>query len=363
MSPAIQIKALGQLAIHDPSGRELRLPTRKSRALLAYLALHPGKHFARAHLAGLLWVDQPDVQARQSLRQALSTLRAVAGPDVIGADADLVHCRSEAVASDVQQFETLCGRGTLDAAEKANALYGGELLENHDCGQSGFDDWLSGERERLREIARHNLGRILLRRSSDPDLARAIATANSLTRLDPFDESVHRTLMRLYARQGRVPRAIRHFHRFSVFLRDELGISPDDATIALYGELCAERTTAPALHTLYDYAFVLEQQAFCVVVTDPASHIVGWNKAAEAEFGYSKDFMFGRTPTLIYAPRRDQSLADNLFRLACERGHWSSRVKLLAKDGRESYQTRTIAPLYDRTGALIGGFGTGIPAA
>jgi hypothetical protein len=52
-----------------------------------------------------------------------------------------------------------------------------------------------------------------------------------------------------------------------------------------------------------------------------------------------------------------------LFRLACERGHWSSRVKLLAKDGRESYQTRTIAPLYDRTGALIGGFGTGIPAA
>ena len=123
------------------------------------------------------------------------------------------------------------------------------------------------------------------------------------------------------------------------------------------------RSTAPSLHTLYDYAFVLEQQMHCVVVTDAASHIVGWNKAAEAEFGYSKDFMFGRTPTLIYAPTRDQSLADNLFRLACKQGQWSSRVRLLSRDGRECYQTRTIAPLYDRTGALIGGFGTGIPAA
>jgi PAS domain S-box-containing protein len=130
----------------------------------------------------------------------------------------------------------------------------------------------------------------------------------------------------------------------------------------LYDQLCVDRTGVNALGTLSDYAFVLEQQVHCVVVTDLASHIVGWNKAAETQFGFSKDFMFGRTPTLIYAPKRDQSLADNLFKLACERGHWSSRVRLLSKDGRECYQTRTVAPLYDRGGNLIGGFGTGVPA-
>jgi len=71
-------------------------------------------------------------------------------------------------------------------------------------------------------------------------------------------------------------------------------------------------------------------------------------KAAEEQFGFSKDFMFGQKPTLAYAPKRDQSLADNVFQARMRARTMVERVKLLSKDGKECYQTRTVAPLYDR---------------
>ena len=60
----------------------LRFPTRKDESLLAYLTLFPGPH-AREKLAGLLWGDSPDVQARHSLRTALATLRKHLGEEFL----------------------------------------------------------------------------------------------------------------------------------------------------------------------------------------------------------------------------------------------------------------------------------------
>jgi hypothetical protein len=99
--------------------------------------------------------------------------------------------------------------------------------------------------------------------------------------------------------------------------------------------------------------------AHCVVVTDVSSRIVGRDRAAE--FGFSKDFMSGRKPTLVHALARDQSIADGVRKRALERGHWSSRVKLLSQDDRECYQTRTVQPLYDRQGTLTDAFGPACP--
>ena len=48
------------------------LPTKRAKALLAYLALHPEKPQARSKLAALLWEDSSDDKALESLRQALA---------------------------------------------------------------------------------------------------------------------------------------------------------------------------------------------------------------------------------------------------------------------------------------------------
>src|SRR5690242_4038439 len=59
--------------------RELELPaSRRARALLAWLALHPGAH-ARGDLAGRFWPDVLEESARASLRGALAELRRALG--------------------------------------------------------------------------------------------------------------------------------------------------------------------------------------------------------------------------------------------------------------------------------------------
>src|SRR6201999_2594993 len=56
-------------------GRTVRLRHRKSEALLGYVALSPSRRARREQLAGLLWSESPETQARASLRQALRGLR------------------------------------------------------------------------------------------------------------------------------------------------------------------------------------------------------------------------------------------------------------------------------------------------
>src|SRR6516164_5481841 len=71
----VNFALLGGLRLQTDPGEPVPLSTKKAGALLAYLALHPGQAQARPKLATLLWGDHSEVQARDSLRNALSLLR------------------------------------------------------------------------------------------------------------------------------------------------------------------------------------------------------------------------------------------------------------------------------------------------
>src|SRR5712671_3826751 len=61
-------------------GEPLPMPASdRVRALIGWLALHPGTH-SRAHLAARLWPDVPDTSARASLRTAIWSVRQAWGP-------------------------------------------------------------------------------------------------------------------------------------------------------------------------------------------------------------------------------------------------------------------------------------------
>ena len=71
----LNVALLGTFEARLGSGAALTFPRKKSEALLAYLALHPGQTQARDKLAALLWGDASDERVRHSLRQARMTLR------------------------------------------------------------------------------------------------------------------------------------------------------------------------------------------------------------------------------------------------------------------------------------------------
>src|SRR6187200_387772 len=71
----MELTLIGGFEVRVSSGGRIALPTAKSRALLAYLAVPPGRMHLREKLATLLWGDVPDARARDSLRHAVSGLR------------------------------------------------------------------------------------------------------------------------------------------------------------------------------------------------------------------------------------------------------------------------------------------------
>ena len=92
----------------------LVLPGRKTQALLAYLALSPGPPQPRARLMTLLWGEQEERLAGQSLRRALYLIRRALGDaeDLLIATGDTVGLEAAAVDVDAREFERLAA-GTI----------------------------------------------------------------------------------------------------------------------------------------------------------------------------------------------------------------------------------------------------------
>jgi DNA-binding SARP family transcriptional activator len=184
----------------------LRLRTRKTEALLGYLALPPGQTHSRDKLASLLWGDRSLRQARSRLRESLFVLRralASVDPPCLAIGIEAVTLNASEVDVDAVTFVRLTQIADPEALARAVGLYRGDLLEGLAFRGALFEDWLMTERERLRELVLEALARLLAHQTATAQPERAIQTAVRLLGLDPLQEAVHRTLMRLYARQGR----------------------------------------------------------------------------------------------------------------------------------------------------------------
>jgi DNA-binding SARP family transcriptional activator len=232
----LDLKLLGGFQARLVPGGPLNIPTRKARALLAYLALPAGKPHARDTLAALLWGDVPEAQSRGSLRKALFWLRQALG-DTVTADAETVELKASAVSIDVGQFERRVADGSATALAEAADLYQGDLLAGLTLHEAPFEEWLGGQRERLSELWIKALVRLLAHQRGAGQMDSAILTAVKLIAADPLQEPVHRTLMQLYMHAGRRGAALRQYQSCVTFLERELRTQPEEATKALYREI------------------------------------------------------------------------------------------------------------------------------
>jgi DNA-binding SARP family transcriptional activator len=241
------LRLFGGFELQRDSG-PVAVPARKAQALLAYLGLRAGRPQPREALLGLLWGDAGETQARQSLRQALFRLRrlfASARNTGLVIRADTVTLRPSAIDVDVARFERLASRRTREALEAAARLYQGSLLEGLRVDAAAFEEWLSSERERLRELAVEVSSRLLEQQARRGRLDDAVQTAMRLVALDPLQESAHRTLMRLFARQGRRGAALRQYQACVAVLQRELGVETEPETQRLYQEIVEQRPPSP----------------------------------------------------------------------------------------------------------------------
>ena len=236
----LTIAVLGGLDIRADTA--LDLPTRKSRAFLAYLALSPGMLRSREQLAVTFWGRSAEEQARASLRQTLSSVRRAlsSSHSLIDADSDAVWLEARTVEVDALRFEQLAAERSTESLERAAALYQGELLNGFSLVEEQFEQWLSAERRRFHENAVQVFSELAGRHARAEQFIRAIVIVERLLALDPLLEWGHSTLMRLYARTGRREAALRQYEECARILRRELNIAPAEETRRLAAEIGGE---------------------------------------------------------------------------------------------------------------------------
>ncbi|MGH6927321.1 MAG: AfsR/SARP family transcriptional regulator, partial [Dongiaceae bacterium] len=218
--------------------------SKKAALLLTRLALRAGEVHTRETLIGLLWSDRAEAQARASLRQELTVLRKMMGasPPVLAIDGERLSLDPTAVDVDVCAFESLANSETTRDLERAAGLYRGPLLEGFAIRDAACEEWITAERQRLRDLFLSVLDRLLARHLQDGAVHRAISTAQTLLAHDPLREDAHRTLMVLHAQQGRRSLALKQYQLFTELLRAELGVDPEPDTVRLHAEILAGRT-------------------------------------------------------------------------------------------------------------------------
>jgi TolB-like protein/DNA-binding SARP family transcriptional activator len=239
-----ELALLGGFELQRSGGEVIDLPGQKERALLAVLALHPGANQSRDKLAGLLWGDRGDKQARDSLKHSVTRLRqsleSITPPPVV-ADRQSVRLDPAALAIDVALFEQLLRDGTLEALERATALYRGDLLEGFTIHDAGFEDWLAAERQRLRQSVEEALTKVMAQSMSAGAKDRAAVAARRLLLLDPLCEAACRTLMQIEAGRGQTAQALKLYKVLCERLRRELGVKPESATTQLHESIQLRR--------------------------------------------------------------------------------------------------------------------------
>jgi DNA-binding SARP family transcriptional activator len=107
-----------------------------------------------------------------------------------------------------------------DAPPPLGLLEGGDLLPGWD------EEWISFERERLRQLRLHALESLsawFIRRGC---YALALEAALKCVAIEPLRESAHCALVAVHLAENNVVEAIRHYEAFSRLLREELGLEP-----------------------------------------------------------------------------------------------------------------------------------------
>jgi DNA-binding SARP family transcriptional activator/TolB-like protein len=238
----VRLRLIGQMEAWSLTSENI-LPTgRKTRALLAALALASPRPVLRTKLAEMLWSRRGEEQARASLRQEIHRLleaMAPLGTQVLAINRDHLALRPGTVWVDVD--EVLRASPTNPSAL---SLLDGTLLEDLDGVDPSFDTWLAAERERLSDRAR-DLAETLLREKTDSESV--IPAAQQLLAIDRTHEGAWRALMRAYAGRGERGMAIQAFERCRAVLAEMLDAEPSEETQALLVEIRAAAPVKPTV--------------------------------------------------------------------------------------------------------------------
>jgi DNA-binding SARP family transcriptional activator len=240
----LTIRLLGEMAINRGGEVQPLPPSKKTRALLAYLAL-TGRPHRRERLCSLFW-DLPH-DPRGALRWSLSRLRPlVDDPELprIQADREVVGFADRDTEIDVVAVRHALAGGVdglaIGELEALADRFQGELLEGQDLPDlHDFQAWCVAEREDARRLQAQVLTALVERLGDQPEAA--LGHARRLVQIDPYVLHARIAQLRLLVAAGRRREAEQQVETGLRLLREA-----DGDTAALSAEWRRLQQTRPA---------------------------------------------------------------------------------------------------------------------
>ncbi|MFF5130051.1 BTAD domain-containing putative transcriptional regulator [Streptomyces syringium] len=231
---------LGTTQAHSADGRTTALGGSRLRALLAALALHPGRPRPAEALIDEVWGDAPPADAQGALQALVGRLRRAIGHEAVDLVAGGYRLRAEPDDVDLHRFRRLADEGAraLDDGDPAKAAV---LLDD------ALALWRGPALADLPESAalavRHEARRLDARRHRAAaavalgDAAAVLPELADLCDAHPLDEPLQALRLRALRAAGRPAEALAAYERIRTSIADRLGTDPGPELRALHTEL------------------------------------------------------------------------------------------------------------------------------
>ncbi|MFE1957732.1 BTAD domain-containing putative transcriptional regulator [Streptomyces sp. NPDC059479] len=259
---------LGVTEARDEQGGDLALGGARVRALLAALALRPGRAVAVRELVAEVWAGEPPHDAPAALQALVGRLRRIIGKEAIGSVPGGYRLAAVRDDIDLYVFERLAREGAerLDAGDPetaartlrdALALWRGPALADLPDGDDGVGGHGVGDRGvRDHGVRGHGIRPeaqrlAALKQRVEADLRRGatgplVPELTELVAAHPYDEPFRAQLIRALSAEGRQADALAAYEDTRRVLADGLGADPGPELTALHARLLAGTGTGAA---------------------------------------------------------------------------------------------------------------------
>ncbi|RME47991.1 MAG: hypothetical protein D6791_04485 [Chloroflexi bacterium] len=237
--PALQIRALGQAQVwlNGEQITKKQWDSATTKELFFYLLAHP-EGVRKDKILEVFWPEATPAKASSAfhstnyrLRRALQNHNCILYKDgvyIINPDLSYWY--------DVEAFQALIEQAKSAESQEERAaiylqaieLYRGDYLEEF------YSDWHYFQREELQRQYFEALASVAEYYRESGRAEDALPLYEKIVAVDPYQEEIHREIMRTYLELGQRAAAVKHYLELEAFLREDLDIDPMPETTALY---------------------------------------------------------------------------------------------------------------------------------
>ncbi len=253
----LHVTTLNALAIVQNNRNISMMLSNTAQLLLIYLLTTAQSH-PREALAELFWPERQAKLSASNLRTLLSALRKVCGDQLV-ITRTMVAVDPSNIIYDVANFhahvtaaQVAVQNGTPHLAvpdwEAAVRLHQRPFLSGiREPGSAELQLWLTLERELRYHQMLSMLRQLVGYHTTQGNQPAALAFAQRWLAFEPHDVEALQAVLRLLAAAGEAATALTHYQRFRQAYQRELGVLPENATLAaLVKEITAVRDQGPA---------------------------------------------------------------------------------------------------------------------